>query len=185
MNADWVILEPVDENFNPVGPGRNSHTVLLTNLINRVQPIIRYNLGDRITMRPDACPCGNPLPAIRVEGRTDEVLRLSASNGRIVPVLPLAIWAVIKGTSGVMRFQIIQVGPATLKVRLETMPESTSTQDTARLATWDRVKANMLDYLNSQGLANVEVCLANEQPERDPRSGKFRHVWVEYKREIA
>jgi phenylacetate-coenzyme A ligase PaaK-like adenylate-forming protein len=98
VNADWVILEPVDENMSPVPPGQPSYSVLLTNLINRIQPIIRYNLGDRITIRPDACPCGNPLPAIRVEGRTDEILHLQSERGDMLPVLPLALWAVIKGT---------------------------------------------------------------------------------------
>ncbi len=179
VNADWVILEPVDEQMNPVPPGQPSHTVLLTNLINHVQPIIRYNLGDRITLRPGACPCGNPLPAIRVEGRTDEVLRLRASDGRGVPVLPLALWAVIKGTREVLRFQIIQVGPAAIKVRLEAKEGSIPSQEAHRLATWNQVKTEMLAYLSTQGLANVALHLADEPPVRDPRSGKFRHVWAE------
>ncbi len=63
VNADWVILEPVEADYSPTPPGRQSHTVLLTNLANRVQPIIRYDLGDSVTARPDPCPCGNPLPA--------------------------------------------------------------------------------------------------------------------------
>jgi phenylacetate-CoA ligase len=30
----------------------------LINLANRVQPLIRYDLGDRATVSPEACPCG-------------------------------------------------------------------------------------------------------------------------------
>lgn len=175
VNADWVILEPVDEHMNPVAPGQPSHTVLLTNLINRVQPIIRYNLGDRITLRPDACPCGNPFPAIRVDGRTDEVLRLQGKNGKIIPALPLALWAVIKGTPGVQRFQIIQTGPSTLKIRMETNP------DAPRIKTWNAVNSEMRKFLREQGLSDIDVQLAEELPIRDPRSGKFRHVWAEVK----
>ncbi len=173
VNADWVILEPVNEQMQPAQPGQPSHSVLLTNLVNRIQPILRYNLGDRITLRPDACPCGNPLPAIRVDGRTDDVLRLSAGNGRFVPVLPLALWAVIKGTAGVQRFQIIQVGPSALKIRLQTNPESDRTE------TWGAAKEALASFLNVQGLSNVELRLAEEGPARDARSGKFRHVWAE------
>jgi hypothetical protein len=44
VNADWVILEPVDDQYQPVPPGTTSHAVLLTNLANRVQPIIRYEM---------------------------------------------------------------------------------------------------------------------------------------------
>ncbi|RPJ44145.1 MAG: phenylacetate--CoA ligase family protein [Chloroflexi bacterium] len=173
VNADWVILEPVDENLNPAPPGQPSHSVLLTNLVNRVQPILRYNLGDRITMRPDACPCGNPLPAIRVDGRTDEVLRLQAESGKVIPVLPLAIWAVIKSAHGVQRFQVIQVAPSAVKIRLETYP------DAGRLDTWNALRDELLKFLAAQGLPNVEARLADELPVRDERSGKFRHVWAE------
>ena len=66
VNSDWVILEPVGVDHQPTPLGEPSHTVLLTNLANRVQPLIRYDLGDSVLARPDPCPCGNPLPAIRV-----------------------------------------------------------------------------------------------------------------------
>ena len=68
LNADWVVLEPVDRHYNPTAPGELSHTVLLTNLANAVQPIIRYDLGDRVRMRVGPCPCGNPLPVTRARG---------------------------------------------------------------------------------------------------------------------
>lgn len=68
-NMDWHGFEPVDTDYRPVPPGEHSHTVLLTNLINRVQPILRYDLGDSVLMRPDPCPCGSPLPSFRVVGR--------------------------------------------------------------------------------------------------------------------
>lgn len=62
VNADWVLIEPVDADYKPVPAGPPSHTVLLTNLANRVQPIVRYDLGDSVIERPDPCPCGSPLP---------------------------------------------------------------------------------------------------------------------------
>jgi phenylacetate-coenzyme A ligase PaaK-like adenylate-forming protein len=72
LNADWLVLEPVDASFRPVPPGRASYTTLLTNLANRVQPIVRYDLGDSVTEIPGPCPCGSPLPPIQVEGRRDD-----------------------------------------------------------------------------------------------------------------
>jgi phenylacetate-CoA ligase len=173
VNADWVILEPMDEHLQPVQPGQPSHTVLITNLINRVQPIIRYNLGDRITMRPDACPCGSPFPAIRVDGRTDEVLRLRAENGVVMPVLPLAIWSVIKETLGVLRFQVIQTGPSVLNIRLE------AREGEDQKVVWQAVQHRLKSFLDRQGLSNLVIELAPEPPMRDPKSGKFRHVWAE------
>ena len=79
----------MDEGYQPVAPGKPSRTVLATSLSNRVQPIIRYDLGDRITMLPDPCACGSPLPSMRVEGRTDEILTFRSQAGEVVdPCLP-------------------------------------------------------------------------------------------------
>jgi len=119
VNSDWAILEPVDADFRPTPAGRPSHTVLLTNLANRVQPIIRYDLGDSVLAKPDPCPCSSPLPAIRVTGRRDDVLRLVAADGNTVSVLPLAIGSVVDETPGVHRSQLIQTGPASIRLRLE------------------------------------------------------------------
>ena len=55
VNSDWYLLEPVDENYQPVAPGVVSYTVLVTDLANRVQPLIRYDLGDRAKLA--ATPC--------------------------------------------------------------------------------------------------------------------------------
>ena len=82
VNSDWVLLEPVDADHRPVAVGQPSHTVLVSNLANRIQPIIRYDLGDSVLARPEPCPCGNPLPAIRVQGRTADLLRFPASGIR-------------------------------------------------------------------------------------------------------
>ena len=88
---DWVIVEPVDAGHRPVPPGTVSHTALITNLANRVQPIIRYDVGDRILVSPDPCPCGDPATAIRVQGRASDVLTFPAGDGRgVITVPPLA-----------------------------------------------------------------------------------------------
>ena len=62
LNADWVILEPVDAALRPVPPGTPSHSTLLTNLANRVQPILRYDIGDSVTMLPDPMSMRKPAP---------------------------------------------------------------------------------------------------------------------------
>ncbi len=170
VSSDWVILEPVDEYFRSTSPGEPSHTVLLTNLANRIQPIIRYELGDSVLARPDPCPCGSLLPAIQVAGRCDDVLRLGTGDGRTVTVLPLAIGAIADETPGVRRSQLIQTGPATIRLRLDAEPGV----DVERL--WRDVAANLNAYLSEQGLSNVDVVRASEPPEQSARSGKFRQV---------
>ncbi|RKR19340.1 phenylacetate--CoA ligase family protein [Arthrobacter oryzae] len=175
VNADWYIVEPVDRNFQPVPAGELSHTVLVTNLANRVQPLIRYNLGDRVQPVPGPCACGSVFPALRVEGRSGDVLMFAgaaAADRTTVPVtvLPLALGTVIEETAGVRRFQAIRTGPRSLTVRLELWPEATTAA--VRAAVGERLGA----FFAAQGADGVDVRFADEPPRPD-RSGKFREVW--------
>ncbi|PVZ58862.1 CoF synthetase [Arthrobacter sp. H-02-3] len=170
VNADWYIVEPVDRTFQPVPAGELSHTVLVTNLANRVQPLIRYNLGDRVQMIAGQCACGSPFPALRVEGRSGDVLAFAAADGGTVTVLPLALGTVIEETAGVRRFQAIRTGMRQLTVRLELYPEATTAA--VRTAAQERLGA----FFAAQGADGVEVRFADEPPRPD-RSGKFREVW--------
>jgi phenylacetate-coenzyme A ligase PaaK-like adenylate-forming protein len=170
VNTDWAVLEPVDQDYRSTPPGEPSYTVLVTNLANRVQPIIRYDLGDSVLARPDPCPCGNPLPAIRVAGRSDDVLCLRRSDGQNVRLLPLAIGSVVDTTRGVHRSQLIQTDPAAIRVRLE--PETNA--DVERM--WRDALANLHAFLADQGLEGVDLLRADELPTQNTRSGKFRQV---------
>lgn len=169
-HSDWAILEPVEADYRPTPPGQQSSTVLLTNLANRVQPIIRYDLGDSVLLRPGPCPCGCPLPAIRVAGRHDDILQLVNTDGRKVRISPLVVVPVLDETPGVHRVQLLQVGPTTVRLRLEPQPGTDAEQ------VWREVTANLTACLTRQGLANVDVVRASEPPERSARSGKFRHI---------
>jgi phenylacetate-coenzyme A ligase PaaK-like adenylate-forming protein len=171
LNADWVIFEPVDQEYHPVPAGEPSHSVLLTNLANQIQPLIRYDLGDSVNFKTGPCECGNPLPAMHVEGRRDEILRFEADNGRAVAVLPLALATVLEETPGVHRFQAIQSAPARVEVRLE---PSTGADDAA---TWEAARLRLRAYFAGLGLPEVEVQRAPEPPQANPLSGKFRQVW--------
>lgn len=167
VNSDWVVLEPVDADGRPTPPDTRSHTVLLTNLANRVQPILRYDLGDRILQRPDPCPCGNLLPAIRVEGRTADVLTFSADRGELVSI-PALMFEVVDAL-GVEQFQIVQTTPANLRVRLR--PAAAADPDRV----WQAVHAEVNRVLKERGLDHVTVERAEEPPAHS-LGGKYRAV---------
>lgn len=169
-NTDWMIFEPVDEDYEPVAPGETSETVLLTNLANRIQPLIRYDLGDSVRVVPEECPCGSSFPVIEVEGRQDDILRFEGEDGEEVSVLPLAIESVVDTVPDVRRFQLIQTGPRTLRVRLDV------TADAGASTVWQEVTGNLREYLAEQGLADVTVEQSSKSPQRDEAGGKFRRV---------
>jgi phenylacetate-CoA ligase len=170
VNADWVLLEPVDRDYCPTLPGQASHTVLLSNLANRAQPVIRYDLGDSIIAKPEPCACGNPLPAILVEGRRDDVLSMRAPDGRLIRLLPLALTTIVEEAAHVHRFQIVQTAADRLMLRLD--PGS----DDDRHAIWQAAAGALRNYLARQSLPNVHVGLDKHGPVADRRSGKLREV---------
>jgi phenylacetate-coenzyme A ligase PaaK-like adenylate-forming protein len=170
VNADWALLEPVDADGAPTPPGEPSHTVLLTNLANRLQPVIRYDLGDSVTVRPDPCPCGNPLPAVRVQGRTADVLTFATPAGP-VRVPPLALGTAVDRVVGVHRFQVVQRGPADLLVRLEADPRA----DDARV--WTAVRAGLAGVLAGYGVREPRLDRDDGPPQRSA-GGKVRAVYA-------
>lgn len=165
--GDWVVIEPVDADYRPTPPGTPSHTVLVSNLANRVQPILRYDLGDRILQRPDPCPCGNPLPAIRVQGRAADMLTFPTGGGDRVTVPPLAFE--VDDIPGVELVQIVQSAPATLSVRLR--PAEGADADRV----WQAVHAKISLLLARHRLGHVRVERAAELPQQSA-GGKYRSV---------
>ena len=170
LNADWVLLEPVDAAYRPVEPGTPPYTVLLTNLANRIQPIIRYDLGDRVTFGSGACPCGSTLPAIMLEGRSSETMIFPSSTGKAVPVLSLPLITVAEETPGVFRCQLLQAGPTRLRVRYEVTPGADPQM------TWQVLATNLHKYLAGRGAAAVSIEHDPEVPSANPVSGKFQQV---------
>jgi phenylacetate-coenzyme A ligase PaaK-like adenylate-forming protein len=71
---DLVILEPADTQGNVVPFGHPADRVLLTNLYNLDQPLIRYDIADAVTITDEPCPCGCAHRRITdVPGRMDGV----------------------------------------------------------------------------------------------------------------
>ncbi|HZE40158.1 MAG TPA: hypothetical protein VE172_15225, partial [Stackebrandtia sp.] len=170
VNADWAVAEPVDADYRPVPPGELSHTVLLSNLANRVQPFLRYDLGDNVMLRPDPCPCGNPLPAIQVRGRVAEMLTVPNGCGESVRVSPMGWFGtVLNRAPGVEQFQVVQTAPATLAVRLRPRPGADPD------AAWEAVRDALARLLADQKVDGVTIERARQPPEQSA-GGKFRRV---------
>lgn len=70
--TDMCIAELVDAGNKPVPPGATADKVLVTNLHNRTQPLIRYELTDRFVRHRDD-PDGRPRAT--VDGRAEYIFR--------------------------------------------------------------------------------------------------------------
>lgn len=171
LNSDWAILEPVDAQGRAVPPGQAGSTTLLTNLANHVQPLIRYDLGDRVTVLATPCACGSRLPGIEVGGRDDDTLVLTRGRGKgLVKVVPLAVSTVLE-EAGLFDFQLVQTSADELVLQTAMHGEA------ARLAL--RVANEQLQaFLLSQGARGVHIrCIAGSLAQCG-RSGKIQRVVV-------
>ncbi|MFT5294382.1 MAG: phenylacetate-CoA ligase [Colwellia sp.] len=88
--------------------------LIATGFINRVMPIIRYKVGDRVTLKgAEKCKCGRSYPSIvEVEGRVDDVLMKKDGTpvGRLDPVF--------KGDFAILAASIIQHESSDVEVQL-------------------------------------------------------------------
>ncbi len=170
VNADWSILEVVDESNRPVPPGTPGTKVLITNLANTVQPIIRYEIGDVVTMAGEPCRCGCPLPRVeRIDGRTADAFWIQDGS-----TYRQMINSVFKNafdyTREVREWQAVQHARNRITVRLELLPGASLDEPHARRAL-DR-QLGMYGFLGKVDVA-LEVV---PRLEADAKSGKFRRI---------
>jgi phenylacetate-CoA ligase len=169
LNSDWALLESVDEHHRPVPAGEPGSTTLLTNLANRVQPIIRYELGDRIVLHDTPCECGSVLPVIEVQGRVDDSVVLDDAAGHAVRLPPLALTTVLEDEAGVFDFRLLQAGRRSLRLELSGQGEEVELQ-------LRKARRALSHYLRGQGLAGVKIDGQCGVPCPRGRSGKVQRV---------
>ena len=120
---DMTLVENVDADGLPVPPGEPGARLLATSLHNLVQPIIRLEIPDVLTLDPEPCPCGRTLVRTRaIEGRSDDVLEIPTQDGGRVTVHPLQ-FAPVTRDRGVREFQVVQEGP---RLRVLVVPRASA-----------------------------------------------------------
>jgi phenylacetate-coenzyme A ligase PaaK-like adenylate-forming protein len=169
VNEDWVILEPVDRRLRPVPAGATSHAVLLTNLANHVQPLLRYRLDDAIRFTGEKCPCGCAFPVIEVQGRSGDTLVLHDASHRPITILPLAVETAIEEGAKVTQFQLLCTAANVLELRFE--PEVIDVT-----AAFERARAALAEFLAAHGVAAVRIVHGRRAPLRERASGKLCRV---------
>ena len=111
-----VPVESVVVDLEPVGEGL--FEILLTDLHNRVQPLIRYRIGDLVRSAPGPCPCGRALPLLgALQGRAGEAITLP--DGRVVSgLLPYYIFRHHAKSGKVREYQFVEFPGGRLELRV-------------------------------------------------------------------
>jgi phenylacetate-CoA ligase len=169
INADWALLEVVDEYNRPVPVGEKGAKVLVTNLANYVQPIIRYEIGDIVTMSTEPCGCGSNMPLIdHIDGRDSEVLYVQTDKG-LRPLQPMIIEIALIHMLHLREYQLIQEEDTRVRALIEPLPGITFDRERA-----DRI---MREQLQTYGLdQKLDVELETVEHLRSDGDHKFQRV---------
>lgn len=154
------IFEVVDENMQPADSGE----LLVTSFTTHGTPLIRYKIGDRITLSKTSltCQCGSEFPIVTsIDGRSSDYI-LSPENGKVnLGNLSNAT----KDILGLICFQLIQNVMGSVIVNVVTNTTFDNKQEANFIkALKVRLGGSMLIELNKvEGISNE-------------KSGKFRIV---------
>lgn len=161
INEDWVILEPVDENLNPMKDSDEfSSGILVTDLSNFVQPIIRYYVNDSIRILKERFDCYN-LPVMEIRGRSWDSFTIGGKN---FSTKGLEVKA--KFVKGLCGYQFIQTSDNSMEVR------------GIVAAGYDKEKVlgglaeTIAGYFREAGCKDVKITYSGEAPIHNEKGGK-------------
>jgi len=157
---DLVIIEPVDLRGRPVGPGEPAAKVYLTNLYNKTQPLIRFEIADGLTLLDGLCPCGSAHRRIAdLTGRADIVFAYDND----VTVQPMVLRLELHDERHVAEYQVRQTAHGVCAKVVTDGPEEL-----------DIIRDRLVRTLRVAGLKDPEVTVfAVDRLER-LASGKLR-----------
>lgn len=169
INDDWLIVEAVDENGNPVKDGEVSKGALITDLTNFIQPIIRYHLDDNICIRNEPCPCGSTFPTVQVFGRACDTLKVCGV------ALPSVIFAfLMHNYNEVLSYQFAQVAEDRIEFR-SVLDKNTDIQDFQM-----RLQKDVEAILQANGCSRAQFTFSSDLPKNSREGGKRKVVVNEY-----
>ncbi|HXE25426.1 MAG TPA: AMP-binding protein [Roseiarcus sp.] len=138
----FELIDPETGLAKPLADGAEGELVL-THLVNRSAPLLRFRTRDHVRLSMGPCPCGRTSPRVRCIGRTDDMLIVRGVN-----VFPSAVREVVNEFQPTVA-GIIMIRPRSkgvrqeppLPVRVEVAPGA----EVEGLA--DRIRARLRDKL--------------------------------------
>ncbi|MFI4984945.1 MAG: phenylacetate--CoA ligase family protein [Solirubrobacterales bacterium] len=172
---DLGLIEVVDEHGDPVPDGVAGAKLLLTSFIKRTQPLLRYEISDMVTLTTAPCPCGRPLARMAsLEGRSDDILRMTGTDGRAVAVHPHVLKSPMAAFGELRQYKIIH-GDEGLHV-LVVLRDAASADEVSR-----RIDTTMRSELLAAGVADpgLDVSIVAELPREQGHSANHLARWGE------
>jgi phenylacetate-CoA ligase len=154
------LVELLDSNGNDVPTGADG-AVVVTNLLNRAMPLLRYKMGDVASLPGRACTCGRTLPLMNnISGRVADFL--VRKDGSVVAGVSLVERTLTK-FPGVAQMQIVQEDLDHIVLKIAKDPNYSAATEQALVA----------EFKHSVGEHNdIRIEFVDAIPQE--KSGKFR-----------
>lgn len=145
--AEGLYLE-IETPHGPTQPG-GMGSILVTDLLNRAMPLIRYRIGDLGAWADGSCACGRGLPRLeRVAGRVTDFL--VGCDGRLVSGVYLATYVVAQRPSlGQVQIRQQKIGAVTYRIK--------PGRDFHREQDLDYLRTTTRRYLGAEASIDVEI----------------------------
>ncbi len=110
INEDLVYIELYDEEGKLIKKDNQiGHKMIITNLVNYAQPLIRYEMNDMIVL-DTKCECGSNFRRIKkILGRRDDIIYFSTNDNKTQYIFPdLFVRWIIVVSDNIREFKVIQ-----------------------------------------------------------------------------
>ena len=161
INEDELIVEIIDDRGRSE-IGDTDGQIIITDLLNRAMPLIRYRMKERGMKLSGQCQCGCGFARMKpLAGRASDDIILP--NGKALS--PYMITTSIEKTTGLLQYQVVQEAADVLKAHL--ILNSESKESASRQI--DVILRNLTD-----GLMDIKINLCNHIDVEE--NGKFRVI---------
>jgi len=169
INEDLVYVELFSESGTIVNePGIVAAKMLISNLINEAQPLLRYEMNDLVVLG-EKCPCGSSFRRIdHIIGRNDDVFRFLNQDKKLIPVYPdlISRW-IITVSDDIREFVATQIDDSSFNLVIDA-PLSDQLSDA--------IKSRIEKELASYGImVNLKIEFSKiDKPKNNQKTKRFR-----------
>jgi phenylacetate-CoA ligase len=162
INEDLYFVEIANNENSPYKKGE----IVVTNLINRAMPLIRYRSGDTGMFLRGKCKCGCSFSLMKpIDGRILDYILLP-NRERISPYIFMSLEDFEDIRSNVRQYQIIQEDADNLKILIKAKNKLSVKEKEKIVSIYQQILKQMMD-VKVEEVDNIA---------RDEKSGKFKLI---------
>jgi phenylacetate-CoA ligase len=165
---DLCTMEMVDSDHKAVARGTYGEKILITNLANSIQPIIRYEIDDVAGYTSKPCDCGLPFPTLLpIQGRKSDFLYFEKPSGGYERFHPYRLRIPLYYATDLRQYQIVQTARNALVFYYVPQGDAEGVEQNITKTLENAFKQARLESQITLSLKRVKTIRRNE------RSGKF------------